>query len=37
MNEVLMEYCPICKRYFPVKKFRQHIAKHKQVKNLVDV
>jgi len=27
-NEVLMKYCPTCKRYYPVKKFDKHIAKH---------
>lgn len=37
MNDVLMEYCPICKRYFPVKKFRQHLAKHKGREKHVDI
>jgi ribosomal protein L44E len=27
-NKVLMKYCPICKRYFPVKVYDKHMAKH---------
>ena len=33
--EKLMEYCPICKRYFPMRKFRRHMAKHEQAKNVM--
>jgi len=34
MNEVLMKYCPICKRYFPVKVYDKHMAKHNIPTNL---
>jgi len=33
-NEVLMKYCSICKRYFPVKVYDKHMAKHNIPTNL---
>ena len=28
LNEPLMVYCPLCKRYFPQAKIGKHLAKH---------
>lgn len=28
MNKVLMKFRPICKRYFPSKRFEKHLKKH---------
>ena len=31
LDEPLMSYCPICKRYYPAKKFDKHMQKHKVI------
>ena len=30
LNIELMKYCPICKRYFPKKKWEKHMKKHRE-------